>query len=186
MLIVPHALHCVDGCIFVFTSFDTVCCFGFIQCQVPPPPQSVVLVSFSAQHPPPPPPPKKKKKKKNYYFIRFSFFVKIQNSLTRELTVIRVVGLPSPPTFPPIIFLSDLVLAPSSLHQPPPDKGHTVREYYGATGVFCPACGALVPSIKGIYLFSFLSPSLWETARYRLIYCLKGPLNPKQPTIQQL
>ena len=30
MLIVPHALHCVDGCIFVFTSFDTVCCFGFI------------------------------------------------------------------------------------------------------------------------------------------------------------
>ena len=27
-----------------------------------------------------------------------------------------------------------------------------------------------------------LSPSLWETARYRLKYCLKGPLNPKQPT----
>ena len=33
-----------------------------------------------------------------------------------------------------------------------------------------------------IYLFSFLSPSLWEMARYRLKYCLKGPLNPKQPT----
>ena len=30
--------------------------------------------------------------------------------------------------------------------------------------------------------FSFLSPSLWETARYRLKYCLKGPLNPKQTT----
>ena len=30
--------------------------------------------------------------------------------------------------------------------------------------------------------FSFLSPSLWETARYRLKYCLKGPLSPKQPT----
>ena len=29
---------------------------------------------------------------------------------------------------------------------------------------------------------SILSPSLWETARYRLKYCLKGPLNPKQPT----
>ena len=28
----------------------------------------------------------------------------------------------------------------------------------------------------------FSSPSLWETARYRLKYCLKGPLNPKQPT----
>ena len=31
---------------------------------------------------------------------------------------------------------------------------------------------------------SLLSPSLWETARYRLKYCLKGPLNPKQPTNQ--
>ena len=27
-----------------------------------------------------------------------------------------------------------------------------------------------------------LSPYLWETARYRLKYCPKGPLNPKQPT----
>ena len=36
-------------------------------------------------------------------------------------------------------------------------------------------------------LSSILSPlslSLWETARYRLKYCLKGPLNPKQPTNQ--
>ena len=33
-----------------------------------------------------------------------------------------------------------------------------------------------------IYPFSPLSPSLWETARYRLKYCLKGPLNPNQPT----
>ncbi|MEW8091771.1 MAG: hypothetical protein AB2784_19285, partial [Candidatus Thiodiazotropha endolucinida] len=31
-----------------------------------------------------------------------------------------------------------------------------------------------------------LSPSLWETARYRLKYCLKGPLNPKQPTNQPI
>ena len=31
-----------------------------------------------------------------------------------------------------------------------------------------------------IYHFSFLSPSLWETARYRLKYCLKGPLCPNQ------
>ena len=35
-----------------------------------------------------------------------------------------------------------------------------------------------------IYPFSPFSPSLWETARYRLKYCLKGPLNPKQPTNQ--
>ena len=33
-----------------------------------------------------------------------------------------------------------------------------------------------------VYHFSFLSPSLWEMARYRLKYCLKGPLSPKQPT----
>ena len=34
-----------------------------------------------------------------------------------------------------------------------------------------------------IYPFFPLSPSLWEKARYRLKYCLKGPLNPK-PTNQ--
>ena len=34
-----------------------------------------------------------------------------------------------------------------------------------------------------IYPFFPLLPSLWETARYRLKYCLKGPLNPK-PTNQ--
>ena len=32
--------------------------------------------------------------------------------------------------------------------------------------------------------FSLFSPSLWETTRYRRQYCLKGPLNPKQPTNQ--
>ena len=35
-----------------------------------------------------------------------------------------------------------------------------------------------------VYHFSFLSPSLWETTRYRLKYCLKGSLGPKQPTNQ--
>ena len=35
-----------------------------------------------------------------------------------------------------------------------------------------------------IYHFSLLSPFLWETARYRLKYCLKGPLSLKQPTNQ--
>ena len=33
-------------------------------------------------------------------------------------------------------------------------------------------------------ILSSLSTSLWETARYRLKYWLKGPLNPKQPTNQ--
>ena len=36
-----------------------------------------------------------------------------------------------------------------------------------------------------IYPFSS-PPSLWETARYRLKYCLKGPLNPNEPTNQSL
>ena len=35
-------------------------------------------------------------------------------------------------------------------------------------------------------VLSPLSPSLWETVRYRLKYCLKGPLNPEQPTNQPL
>ena len=36
-----------------------------------------------------------------------------------------------------------------------------------------------------IYRFFPLSPSPWEMARYRLKYCLKGPLNPK-PTNQPI
>ena len=35
-----------------------------------------------------------------------------------------------------------------------------------------------------IFPFIALSTSLSETVRYRLKYCLKGPLNPKQPTIK--
>ena len=36
-----------------------------------------------------------------------------------------------------------------------------------------------------VYPFFPLSPSLWETARYRLKYCLKGPLNPKTTNQRQ-
>ena len=32
---------------------------------------------------------------------------------------------------------------------------------------------------KGFWTFSLLSPSLWETVRFKLKYCLKGPLSPK-------
>ena len=39
--------------------------------------------------------------------------------------------------------------------------------------------------IFSLHYLSFpLSPSLWETVRYRLKYSLKGPLNLKQPTNQ--
>ena len=33
-------------------------------------------------------------------------------------------------------------------------------------------------------IFSLFFLPLWEMAQYRLKYCLKGPLNPKQPTNQ--
>ena len=46
------------------------------------------------------------------------------------------------------------------------------------------AGGGCLDVFSLIYHFSFHSPSLWETARYRLKYCLKGPLNPEQPTNQ--
>ena len=42
------------------------------------------------------------------------------------------------------------------------------------------AGGGCLDIFSLVYHFSFLSPSLWETARYRLKYCLKGPLSPKQ------
>ena len=49
----------------------------------------------------------------------------------------------------------------------------------------CSRCGwGLFGIFTLFYPFSPMSPSLWETARYRLKYCLKGPLNPKQPTNQ--
>ena len=43
-------------------------------------------------------------------------------------------------------------------------------------------CLGIFTLVYLFYLFTSLSPSLWETARYRLEYCLKGPLNPKQAT----
>ena len=46
------------------------------------------------------------------------------------------------------------------------------------------AGGGCFDTFTLLYLFSSLSPSLWETARYRLKYCLKGSLNPKQPANQ--
>ena len=51
----------------------------------------------------------------------------------------------------------------------------------------CRRCGwGLFGHFSPIYHFYLLFPSLWETARYRLKYCLKGPLNPNQPTNNRL
>ena len=56
----------------------------------------------------------------------------------------------------------------------------------GPTALAVGAGGGCLDIFTLIYLFSSLSPSLWETARYRLKYCPKGPLNQKQPTNQSL
>ena len=53
----------------------------------------------------------------------------------------------------------------------------------GPTALVVGAGGGCLDIFSLIYQFSFLSLSLWETARYRLKYCLKGPLSPK--TINQ-
>ena len=59
----------------------------------------------------------------------------------------------------------------------------------GPTALAVGAGGGCLDIFTLIYPFFPLSPSLWETARYRLKYCLKGPLNPKptnQPTLEQV
>ena len=55
----------------------------------------------------------------------------------------------------------------------------------GPTALAVGSGGGCLDIFTLIYPFFPPSPSLWETARYRLKYCLKGPLNPKptnQPT----
>ena len=52
----------------------------------------------------------------------------------------------------------------------------------GPTALVVGAAGGCLDIFTLIYPFSPLSPSLWETAQYRLKYCLNGPLNLKQPT----
>ena len=60
-----------------------------------------------------------------------------------------------------------------------------IRAGQGPTALAVGAGGGRLDIFTLDYPFSPLSPSLWETARYRLKYCLKGPLNPKQPTNQK-
>ena len=66
----------------------------------------------------------------------------------------------------------------------PPVPGHptiliTLGQVPNALAVG--AGGSCLDIFTLLYPFSPLSPSLWrrETARYRLKYCFKGPLNPK-------
>ena len=59
-----------------------------------------------------------------------------------------------------------------------------IRVGQGPTALALGAGGGCLDIFTLDYPFCPLSPSLWETARYRLKYCLKGPFNPKQPTNQ--
>ena len=60
-----------------------------------------------------------------------------------------------------------------------PTKLHIVGQ--GPTALAVGAGGVVLTYFpSSVYHFSLLSPSLWEAARY----CLKGSLNPKQPTNQ--
>ena len=54
----------------------------------------------------------------------------------------------------------------------------------GPTALAVGTGGGCLDIFSLMYPFSPLSPSLWKTAQYRLKYCLKGPLNPKQITNQ--
>ena len=68
-----------------------------------------------------------------------------------------------------------------------PVPGRPTNLDHCRTRAYC-ACssagGGCLDIFSLVYHSSLLSPSLWETARYRLKYCLKGPLSPKQPTNQ--
>ena len=55
----------------------------------------------------------------------------------------------------------------------------------GPTVLAVGADGGCLDTFSLVYNLYFLSPSLWETAGYRLKYCLKGPLSLKQPINQQ-
>ena len=54
-----------------------------------------------------------------------------------------------------------------------------IRVGQGPTALAVGAGGSCLDIFALIYPFPFLSPSLWETTRHRLKYCLKRSLSPK-------
>ena len=61
-----------------------------------------------------------------------------------------------------------------------------IRVGQGSTALTVGAGGGCLDIFTLIYPFSPLSPYPCGAVRYRLKYCLKVPLNPKQPTNQKL
>ena len=77
------------------------------------------------------------------------------------------------------------VVLPIALRGPAPGRPTVwIIVGQGPTALAVGAVGGCLDIFSLVYHFCFLTPSLWETARYRLKYCLKGPLSPKQPTNQ--
>ena len=69
-----------------------------------------------------------------------------------------------------------------------PVPGRSTNLDYSRARAYCACsrCGwRLFGHCSLTYHFSLLSSSLWETARYRLKNCLKGPLSPNQPIKQR-
>ena len=99
MLIVPHALHCIDGCFFVFNLIWQSGILFWFQHNTPAPEKKIkenAPFSTTPTNPPHPPlpqphPPSSPTRPlpKKIFFSRFEFFG--LNSLTRELKI-RVVG----------------------------------------------------------------------------------------------
>ena len=65
-----------------------------------------------------------------------------------------------------------------------PVPGRPTNLDYSRARLAVGAGGSCLDKFSLIYHLFCLSPSLWETARYRLKYCLKGPLSLTQPTNQ--
>ena len=106
-------------------------------------------------------------------------------------TVIKIVGRPGTGSLPSIIAPPD--------HPQPEGGGRVVRWSWvnfqcrgvllvlirvgqGPTALAVGAGGGCLDIFTLVYPFFPFSPSLWETTRYRLKYCLKGSLSPNQPT----
>ena len=66
-----------------------------------------------------------------------------------------------------------------------PVPGRPANLDYSRARAYCACSGCGWGLFGPFFLSPIISPSLWETTRYRLKYCLKGPLSPKQPTNQQ-
>ena len=109
-----------------------------------------------------------------------------RDSVTKFFT-----GLPSHAVFMWMVTFTTCILPKSKLLSPG-GGGRVVRRCWvnfqcrgvlliwiivgqGPIALAVGAGGGCLDIFFSIYHFSFLSPSLWETARYRLKYCLKGP-----------